>query len=120
MGMSHLLQGECAQARGFFERLKEDEARSFYMALLKIRQDPAREADALLAAYTKDHGKQNPCDVATLYATRGLTDPALVWLQRAIEKKKKGIAGTKVDPLLNSLHADPRFAVLLETAGFED
>ena len=49
-----------------------------------------------------------------VYAFRNQSDEAFEWLDRAYAQRDGGLIGTKVDPLLKSLHSDPRFAALLK------
>jgi hypothetical protein len=57
-----------------------------------------------------------PMPVAEIYALRHQTDAAFEWLDRAYANRDDGLIATKVDPLLKSLHHDPRFARALEKA----
>jgi hypothetical protein len=52
--------------------------------------------------------------VAQVYAFRNQSDKAFEWLDRAYAQRDTGLVETKVNPLLKSLHNDPRFAVLLK------
>jgi hypothetical protein len=52
--------------------------------------------------------------VAEVYAFRNQPDEAFEWLDRAYAQSDSGLIGTKVDPLIKSLHNDPRFAALLK------
>jgi len=48
--------------------------------------------------------------IAVIYAFRNQSDEAFEWLDRAYAKHNDGLIQTKIDPLLKSLHNDPRFA----------
>jgi len=52
--------------------------------------------------------------IALVYAFRNQSDKAFEWLDRAYSQRDGGLTETKVDPLLKSLHNDPRFAELLK------
>jgi len=52
--------------------------------------------------------------IAEVYAFRNQSDEALEWLDRAYAQRDGGLIDTKVDPLLKSLHSDPRFAAFLK------
>ncbi len=49
-----------------------------------------------------------------IYAFRNQTDKAFEWLDRAYAQRDPSLMSTKIDPLLKSLHSDPRFAALLK------
>ena len=52
--------------------------------------------------------------IPSLLGTYGNASQAFEWLSRAYAQRDGGLVDIKVDPLLRSLHADPRHAALLE------
>ena len=52
--------------------------------------------------------------IADVYAFRNQSDEAFEWLDRAYAQHDSGLIVTKVDPLLKSLHNDPRYAAFLK------
>ena len=52
--------------------------------------------------------------IAEIYAFRNQPDEVFEWLDRAYAQRDSGLIGTKVEPLLKSLHGDPRFAAILK------
>ena len=56
-------------------------------------------------------------DVAAVYVGLGETDRAFEWLQKACDERAAALMNLKVDPALDSLRGDPRFAALLACAG---
>ena len=57
--------------------------------------------------------------IAELYAGLSDSDQALVWLNQACDEHNLQMVSLKVVPTLDSLRADPRFAVLLRRVGLE-
>jgi hypothetical protein len=57
---------------------------------------------------------QNTYEIAGVYAFRNQSDEAFEWLDRAYVQRNVGLIETKVDPLLKSLHHDPRYAAFLK------
>ena len=53
-------------------------------------------------------------EFAAIHAFRDQTDEAFEWLDRAYAQSDPSMMSTKMDPLLKSLHNDPRFAALLK------
>jgi hypothetical protein len=51
---------------------------------------------------------------SAIYAFRNQTDEAFRWLDRAYAQRDASLMATKVEPLLKSLHNDPRYAALLK------
>jgi len=60
-----------------------------------------------------------PYFVATFFAELGEKDKAFATLNEAIETRDQHTALMKVDPYMNPLRDDPRFATLLKKVGFE-
>jgi hypothetical protein len=56
----------------------------------------------------------DPYLIAEVYAFRNQSDEAFEWLDRAYAKHDDDLIHAKVEPLLKSLHNDPRFAALLK------
>jgi hypothetical protein len=55
---------------------------------------------------------------ALIYAGLGEKTQAFAWLDKAYEERNEWLVWLKVDPKLDSLRADPRFADLLHRVGF--
>ena len=55
--------------------------------------------------------------VALVYAALGEIDQAFAWLEKAVERRAEALCSTKVDPKLDCLRGDPRFAGLLKRIG---
>jgi tetratricopeptide (TPR) repeat protein len=56
-------------------------------------------------------------DIADLYAGLGDKDEVFRWLNAAYEERDYQMEGLRTDPLLDSLHSDPRFAELVRKVG---
>jgi tetratricopeptide (TPR) repeat protein len=52
--------------------------------------------------------------IALVYAALGEIDLAFTWLERAYERRAESLCNTKIDPKLDRLRGDPRFAELLK------
>jgi hypothetical protein len=59
-----------------------------------------------------------PFFIALIYAGLGDKDQAFAWLDKAYAERSVWMAWLKVDPKLDSLRADPRFAHLTRRIGF--
>jgi TolB-like protein/tetratricopeptide (TPR) repeat protein len=71
------------------------------------------EAQAALDALLARHAEDGPFQIATVYAWRGEKEQAFAWLDRALAVRDGGIMDLRLDPLVQGLAADPRFAALL-------
>lgn len=56
-------------------------------------------------------------DIALIYAALADTENAFLWLKRAIEDRSTLINFLAQEPMLEALHADPRFAPLVQRIG---
>lgn len=60
-----------------------------------------------------------PSDIALVYVALGQNDEAFAWLQKAYAQRSEALlCWIKVDPRVDALRADPRFAELLRAVGF--
>ena len=60
---------------------------------------------------------QSPFDLALEYATLGDVDHAMRWLERSYHEREVDLTALQVDPRLDPLRADPRFADLVARVG---
>ncbi|CAN5442462.1 hypothetical protein BH18ACI2_BH18ACI2_07710 [soil metagenome] len=58
-----------------------------------------------------------PYEIAVIYALLGDKDSAFKWLAQASKDHAVGFTFVRVDPLLDNLRDDPRYAALLRSAG---
>jgi len=77
-----------------------------------------KESDAALSELITKYHEGGAYQIAEVYAFRNQSDEAFEWLDRAYAQRDSGLIGTKVDPLLKSLHKDPRFAAFLKKLNF--
>jgi len=55
--------------------------------------------------------------IATVYAGLGDRDKAFEWLEKAYDERSPGLTWLKVEPMLDSIRSDPRYADLLRRMG---
>jgi hypothetical protein len=108
-----LLEDHAAQALATSGKIEFEVFRLQVTAMaehsLKNVQGSQQALDELIAKYAHESAFQ----VAEVYAWRGEKDQAFAWLERAYQQRDSGLADVKVDPLLQSLYADPRYPALL-------
>lgn len=56
--------------------------------------------------------------IALVYAALGEVDTAFAWLEKGLEWRAEAMSTLKVDPKVDRLRGDPRFAALLKRVGF--
>ena len=72
------------------------------------------ESKKALDRVTADSARFGAFQIAEIHAWRGEKDEAIVWLDRAYAQRDGGMTRIRTDPLLNSLHSDPRYRAILE------
>ena len=97
-----------------------DNIRRFELALAHYVRGDREAADAALADLITYSSDSLAYQIAQVYAVRGETDKAFEWLQIAINNQDGGIPSLLVDPLLRSLHDDPRYKNLLAKVGLSE
>jgi len=110
----YLMQVRPQDALREIERVNYAPLRAFLYALTYHALGREKESDAALRELITKYHASNAFEIATIYAFRNQTDEAFEWLDRAYAQRDPSMMSTKVQPLLNSLHDDPRFAALLK------
>jgi serine/threonine-protein kinase len=99
-------------------QLEPDEGfRRFELALAHYVRGDRPAADAALANLIAKAREGFAYQIAEVYAVRGEKDKAFEWLQISFDDRDAGALGLLVDPLLRSLHDDPRYKNLLAKLG---
>ena len=77
------------------------------------------EAERVLGELTESskHRYVPSYSVAEIYGQLGLNDEAFAWLEKAYRERAPHFVDLKVDPVLDPLRSDPRFAELLRHTG---
>jgi TolB-like protein/DNA-binding winged helix-turn-helix (wHTH) protein/Flp pilus assembly protein TadD len=74
-------------------------------------------ADEALQSLTRRYGHISRYEIGQVHAWRGEPDQAFAWLQRSVAGHEASVMYLPFDPMLRSLHGDPRWAELLRSAG---
>jgi tetratricopeptide repeat protein len=110
----YVLQGRPLDALPEIERVHHVFARAFLYAIAYHALGRGKESESALKELIAKYSTHAAFQVAEVYAFRNQPDESFEWLDRAYAQRDSGLIGTKVDPLLNSLHEDPRFAAFLK------
>jgi serine/threonine protein kinase/tetratricopeptide (TPR) repeat protein len=100
------------QERAFAGDIPNTRAKRAHVLAACGRADEARE---LLGQLVKERDEQwvTAYELAVIYALLNEPDEAFTWLERAQEEHAVGLTYVRVDPRINNLRTDPRFAELL-------
>jgi adenylate cyclase len=71
------------------------------------------ESDRIVKEVTSQGEPFSPYDMATICAVWGDTEGVFQWLEKAIEQRSVDIIWIRVDPRLDPVRAEPRFAAVL-------
>jgi len=110
----YVQQGRPKDALPEIERVRYEPSRAFLYAITYHALGREKESEAALSELIEKYYTSMACQIAQVYAFRNQSEEAFGWLDRAYAQRDGGLIGTKVDPLLKSLHKDPRFAALLK------
>jgi TolB-like protein len=75
------------------------------------------ESDAALAELIDKHARRWADSIAWVLAYRGDADAAFEWMDKAVAERTSGVVHFPVEPLLASLHTDPRWLPFLRKIG---
>jgi len=110
----YLLQGRPQDALPEIEHVRSATHRAQLYALTYYALGRKKESDAALSELITKYHASNAFEIATIYAFRNQTEEAFEWLDRAYAQRDPSMMSTKLEPLLNSLHNDSRFAAFLK------
>ena len=120
LALNLLAQGRGEEALAEAMQEKEEWARLWALAIIQHAAGRPAESEAALQALIAKYAAAAAFQVAGVYAARDKVDLAFVWLERACDQRDGGLTGMKIEPLLRSLHADPRWEAFLREMGLAD
>jgi len=114
LSQTYLMQGRPQDALREIELVRTPTDRPFLYAMAYYALGRKKESDAALSELITKYHAVYAYQIAEVYAFRNQPDEAFEWLDRAYAQRDGGLTETKVDPLLKSLHNDPRYAAFLK------
>jgi tetratricopeptide (TPR) repeat protein len=109
-----VMQGRPQDALPEIKLVHYDLYRPFLYAIAYHALGRKKESDAALTELIAKYHATSAYQIAAVYAFRNQSDKAFEWLDRAYAQRDSALFVTKVDPLLKTLHNDPRFAAFLK------
>jgi TolB-like protein/Flp pilus assembly protein TadD len=113
LGELQMLTGRPAEALATFQRNDLGAFRLLGVAVAEYTLNKPKESQQALDELVAKYAGNSAYQIAMAYAWRGERDKAFEWLDRSYAQRDNGLVGIKDDPLMKSLHADPRYAALL-------
>lgn len=119
LGFSLMMLGRFEEAaKAFSGEAADDPIRVAAEAILAARREDRAAAIAKKEKLQQLYGEAASYQYAEIHAQLGNVDEAFAALDRAWQIKDPGLLGMKMDPTLDPLRRDPRFAALMEKIGF--
>jgi TolB-like protein/DNA-binding winged helix-turn-helix (wHTH) protein/thioredoxin-like negative regulator of GroEL len=110
----YVLQKRPQDALAEIKLIQYEDLRGWLYAIAYHALGRDKESDDALDEFISKYHASGAYQIADVYAFRNQSDKAFEWLERAYAQRDSGLVVTKVDPLLKSLHGDPRFAAFLK------
>ena len=104
-----------AEAQKSIDLAKRSNASLAFLGHVLGRTGKRNEAMGLIKELEEKHAKQQADgrDIAVVYAGLSDKDQAFVWLENAFQYHSFFLSGLRLEPLLASLHSDPRWNDLM-------
>jgi TolB-like protein/DNA-binding winged helix-turn-helix (wHTH) protein/cytochrome c-type biogenesis protein CcmH/NrfG len=110
----YVMQGRPQDALAEIELVRYDPYRAALYSIAYYALGRKKESDTALSELVTKYHASNAYQIAEVYAFRNQPDEAFEWLDRALAQRDDSLIFTKVDPELENLHGDPRFAAFLK------
>jgi TolB-like protein/DNA-binding winged helix-turn-helix (wHTH) protein len=114
----YIMQGRPQDGLPEIERVPADSLRAEMYAVVYYALGRKKESDDALQELIAKYHASSAYQIAEVYGFRNQSDEAFEWLDRAYTQRDGGVIETQVDPLLKSLHSDPRYAAFLSKLNF--
>src|SRR5437016_6686160 len=125
LGMVYVMKGSFPDSIAEYQRAKQLNDDPRMLGLLGHAYAVSGQRDEALK--TLDQLKENagqryvsPYSFALVYAGLGDKDQAFQWLEKSRQDRTPYLSTIKVDPLLDNLRSDPRFAELMRRVGLSE
>jgi serine/threonine-protein kinase len=121
-GMAYLEKGAFSEAIAEFRQEKVPWEESVWLLGVTYARLGQRDAARKILDRLEKLAKEryiSPYAFILIHAALGEKDQAFAWLDRASEAREFDLCLLKVDPKLDSLRADPRFARVLQRVGLD-
>ena len=109
MAESYLFKNELEKALETYQLEPDIEWKTKGTALVYYKQGKMEEFEKTFTELRENWGDEWPSEIAHVYAWIGDNDAAFEWLDKAVIDNEEGLYQQYFQPLLNSLHDDPRW-----------
>jgi len=119
LGVIYAEKGKYEEAVGEFQKLGDKPHALGHMGNAYARMGKGSEAQETISKL-EEHVQKSGIgryEIALVYAGLGEKDEAFTWLEKSYDARDKGLTYLKIDPCLDPLRSDPRFARLVRRVG---
>jgi TolB-like protein/Tfp pilus assembly protein PilF len=113
LGLVLLLRGEATAALAEFQRDPDESNQREGAALAYFALGRRAEANTALSEMKRLDATNHASNIAEAFAYRGEIDQAFAWLEHAYQERDLNVTQINRDPLMKSLHRDPRWKAFL-------
>jgi len=122
LGLAYELKGSLQEAIAEYQKARQLDDDPWVLALLGHASAVSGKRDeaSKILDQLKEMAKQRYVPAygfAIIYAQLGEKDEAFRWLEKCYQDHSNDLIGLKIDPFLDSLRSDPRFADLVRRVG---
>jgi serine/threonine-protein kinase len=122
LGAVHLLRGHAEKARASLTRFSElaglgGHGRLSADAMVEHTAGNGQASKRAAEEFEERFGAGDPMVSAEIRAWRGEPDAAFAWLDKAVAARDPLLTTIRYNPMLRSLHPDPRWNMILEKIG---
>lgn len=121
LGRALVARGDAVSAHKVIVQEPDESSRLAELASVQSEWGRSDASDDAMTQLRTRYGKTLPGLVGLSYAHRNELEPAFEWLQRAVAQRQPEFAASLActpEPAFSRLHADPRFAALRSSLGF--
>jgi hypothetical protein len=120
LALNLLAQGRGEEALAEASREPHEPVRLWATAIIEHAAGRRTESETTLQELIVKYQAGHAYQVAEVCGARGEADLAFDWLERAYLQRDGGLTSMKINPLLRSLHVDPRWGAFLRKMGLAD
>jgi tetratricopeptide (TPR) repeat protein len=125
MGMAMLMKGPAKEALAPLERarmLDDNVTTTHFLAIAQAVTGNTAAAEKLVASLEQAAATRYTCayEVASVHLTLGNKKKAMEWLDRGLQEQCDCLVWLKIEPWLDPLRIDPRYADLVKRVGFPE